>query len=221
MNRFINALLLFLFLPTLLLCIYIGFDLPIRIVKTSGANLPYRQEILLGLGLLLFVVVLRRSLRRWMGMRIVSRTEKFRWNVPVSVERKKRVNTYTILESLVLTCAGASLYILTPEAWFPAGALILSAADGIVFMLIASTKNAYRVALSSKALMVADREVVLLYFTGLRKVSIHQQTIYFDYIKDLQLSFPSDCIPEDQREEFFTQLEAQFDPDRVYVARNW
>ncbi len=218
MNRFINALLVFLYIPTLLLTIFIGFDLPIRILKTSGANLPYREEILLGLGLLLFILLLRRSVRRWMGVRIVSRTDKFKWNAPVSRERKKRVLTYTLLETFVMGCAGLALYIITPEAWAPMTALLFGAFDGLVFSIIGSSREIYRVGLSSKALIIADREVIPLYFTGLRRVSVHQQSIYFDYIKGLQLSFPSDCIREEDKLEFLQTLEAQLDPDRVLVS---
>ena len=93
MNRFINAALVFLYVPTLLLTIFIGFDLPIRILKTSGANLPYREEALLALGLIFFIVILRRTIRRYMGLRIVSKTEKFKWSKLVSKDRKKRVFT--------------------------------------------------------------------------------------------------------------------------------
>ena len=73
MNRFINMLLLVLLFPTMFLTIYVCFDLPIGFLKTTGAHLPYKFELFLGLGLLLFVINLRRSIRRWMGMRIVSK----------------------------------------------------------------------------------------------------------------------------------------------------
>ena len=76
----------------------------------------------------------------------------------------------------------------------------------------------YRVGLSSKALIVCDREVTVVYFTGLRKVSIHQQTVFFDYIKDLQLSFPLDCIQDESKEEFFDLLEDQLDRDKVFFS---
>lgn len=221
MNRFINAVLLFLFIPTLLVTIFVGFDLPIRILRTSGANLPYREEVLMGLGLFFFIILLRRSLRRWMGMRLVSRIEKFKWNTVVSAERKKRVVVYTILEGVIMGCAGLALYIIAPEAWTPALALGLGALDDFIFTLIGRGNNAWRIGLSSKALVIADREVVVLYFTGLRRVSIHQQSIYFDYIKGLQLSFPSDCIEDREREAFFKVLEEQFDPERVYVSKKW
>ena len=219
MNRFINMLLLVLFFPTMFLSIYVSFDLPIGFLQTSGAYLPYKFELFLGLGLLLFVINLRRSIRRWMGMRIVSKKKKFKWNAPVSASRKKRVVTYLLLETLVMTSVAFGLYRLTNEAWMPTIAFLFGATDNIIFAIIGTKGNLYRIGLSSKALIVADRDVTLLYFTGLRKVSIHQQSIYFDYIKGLQLSFPSDCIEEENRSEFFELLEAQLDKDRVFFSK--
>ena len=219
MNRFINMLLLVLLFPTMFLTIYVCFDLPIGFLKTTGAHLPYKFELFLGLGLLLFVINLRRSIRRWMGMRIVSKKKKFKWNAPVSASRKKRVITYLLLESLVMSFVGLALYRLSDQAWMPAIAFLFGATDNIIFAIIGIKRNLYRIGLSSKALIVADRDVTLLYFTGLRKVSIHQQSIYFDYIKGLQLSFPSDCIEEENRSEFFELLEAQLDKDRVFFSK--
>ena len=86
-------------------------------------------------------------------------------------------------------------------------------------MIMGKQRDAFRVGLSSKALIVADRDVTLLYFTGLRKVSIHQQTIYFDYIKDLQLSFPLDCIQPEMKDEFFAQLKDQVNTDKVFFSK--
>ena len=62
---------------------------------------------------------------------------------------------------------------------------------------------------------MADREVLLIYLNGLRKVSVSQQTVYFDYSETLQLSFPLDCIEEQQKANFFGALEGQIDRDRV------
>ena len=58
----------------------------------------------------------------------------------------------------------------------------------------------------------------MLYFNGLRKVSQQQQSIYFDYIKGLQMDFPTDCIQEEHRSEFYKILEAQIDPERVFFS---
>jgi len=220
MNRFINMLLLFLLIPTMLMAIYVGFDLPVTFLKTTGAFIPNRDEIFLGLGLLIFIVNLRRSIRRWMGIRIVSKQTKFKWNAPVSSTRKRRIVTYTALEVLVMTFVGIALYKVTQQAWAPSLAYLFGAFDNLIFAIVGLKGNHYRVGLSSKALIVADREVILLYFKGLRKISVQQQSIYFDYIKGLQLTFPSDCIEDEQRAEFFKLLEEQVDTDRVFFSKN-
>lgn len=219
MNRFINAFLLFFYFPTLLITIFVGFDLPIQILRVSGSELPYKEYIFLGLGIFILLVNVRRSVRRWMGLRIVAKIEGFKWNNAVSQSRKNRVFTYLVLEALIMATAGSALYIITDEAWMPALALVLPAIDNLAFLIIGSKRNAFRVGLSSKALIVADREVTLLYFTGLRKVSVHQQTIYFDYIKELQLSFPLDCIQDEMKEEFFNTLKDQVNTDKVFFSK--
>lgn len=218
MNRSINILLGLFLLPTMLVTIYVGLDLPIGFLKVSGANLPYKEWIFLGLGLILFILILRRSIRRWMGMRIVNKVDRFKWNQPVSARRKSRVQTYLWLEAMVMFVVALALYLVTPEALAPATAFWLGTVDNIIFSLVGANKR-FRVGLSSKALIVADREVTLLYFTGLRKVSKHQQTIYFDYIKGLQLSFPEDCIQDEHKIEFYQKLEEQLDRDRVFFSK--
>jgi len=75
----------------------------------------------------------------------------------------------------------------------------------------------YRVGLSSKAILIADREIILIYFTGLRKITLHQQTIYFDYIENLQLTFPTNCIEDKNLSRFFEKLEEVIDKDRVFM----
>ncbi|MDG1331547.1 MAG: hypothetical protein P8P74_04410 [Crocinitomicaceae bacterium] len=218
MNRSINILLGVLLFPTMALTIFVGFDLPIEMIKLSGNNLPYKDYIFLGLGMLILIVIIRRSIRRWMGMRIVNQVKKFKWNAEVSKERKSRVRVYLLLEALVMTFVGVALYEVCETA-LPAGiAFLIGALDSIIFA-IAGRNGKYRVGISSKAVIVADREVILLYFTGLRKISAHQQTTYFDYIKGLQLSFPTDCIQEEEREEFLEVLEQQIDPNRVFFSK--
>jgi len=190
--------------------------MPISFLRVTGSNLPYKNEIFMGIGLFIMILLVRKSIRRWMGMRIVSNIKKFKWNQAVSTRRKNRVRTYLLLETAVMAFAGIALYKLASEAIYPAIAMLFGAFDNFLLALFSSK---YRVGLSSKALIVADREVTLLYFKGLRKVSIHQQSVYFDYIKELQLSFPLDCIQEEEQEEFFKALEGQLDRDKVFFSK--
>lgn len=219
MNKFINILLLLVGMPTMLVCIFIGFDLPMTWIGTSGANMPYRFEILLTLGLILLVILLRRSVRRWMGMRLVNQVKRFKWNGVVSTSRMQRVMTYNFLEALVMLSFGTGLYGLTEEAWMPALAMLFGGVDNLIFAIYGRANRKFRIGLTSKALMIADREVIVIYFTGLRRVTQHQQTIYFDFIKDLQLRFPEDCVSKDQRDDFFETLKATLDPDKVYFSK--
>ena len=219
MNKFINALLIFILIPTMLFTIIVAFDIPVSIIKTSGAHIPYRFEIFLGIGLLIFIINLRRTIRRWMGMRVVSRIKKFKWNAPVSPERKKRVITYLILETVVFAFVGVALYVLTPQAWMPAIGFAWVAVDNIIFSLVGLQGDRFRIGLSSKALIIGDREVIVLYFKGLRKVSLQQQSIYFDYVNGMQLTFPSNCIQDENRPAFLKLLEDQLDPDRVFFSK--
>lgn len=219
MNRFINALLLFFLLPTMAFTIIVGFDLPLESLRTSGQQIPFRDIIFLSTGIILLTINLRRSVRRWMGLRLVNQIEKFKWNESMSKERLKRVVVYTVLEAVVMAFVGTTLFYVTEEAWMPAIAFWFGALDNIVFLIIGSSKNRFRAGITSKAIIVADRDVNLVYFSGLRKVSIHQQTIYFDYIKNLQLSFPIECIETEQLSSFFLALENQIDRDKVFVTK--
>jgi hypothetical protein len=219
MNRFFNAVLLFFLFPTMALTIFVGFDLPVDFLKVSGSNIPYRKEAFLVLGLLLLLVNLRRSIRRWMGINLVNKRTRFSWNEEVSKERRIRVYVYNGLEALVMTAVGTALFVVSPEAWFPAVAFWFGAFDNVIFTLVGLTGGKYRAGITSKAVILADRDVQLVYFSGLRKVSIHQQTIYFDYIKGLQMMIPVESIEPDQREAFFTVLESKVDRDKVFFSR--
>lgn len=218
MNKFINVILLFLAIPTMVLSIFVGMNLPIEFLKTSGAQLPYSFEIFLTLGILFFVIILRRSVRRWMGVKMVSNTEKYKWNEAMGEDRKKRVYLYQSLEALLMTFAALSLYTVCKDAWLPACAFMFGAIDNIIFMFMGMQKNIYRIGLTSKAIVVADRDVKVVYFSGLRKVTIHQQTVFFDYIKDLQCTFPLNCIDEKDRTNFKNSLEAQLDREKVFFS---
>jgi hypothetical protein len=214
MNSFINILLLIITIPTLFFSVFVGFDLPVEILHTTAAQLPYKFLIFLSLGMLLLIISVRRSIRRWMGIRMVNQTTRFKWTGQISKKRKQRVIVYTILESVIMFSLSVGYVALSKEAWFPASVMMFFGIEGILFLLV-NAKSRFRVGLSSKAILTADREVILLYLEGLRKVSISQQSLYFDYIEELQLSFPTDCIEDAERNEFFEQLKKSVNRDKV------
>ena len=198
------------------LAIFIGFDIPFDSFGITGSEIPYRFELFAGLGFILFIIQLRRTTRRWMALSMVSKLDRFQWNKPVSLSRKKRVATYNLIEVTVMAVLSVGLYSITKESLIPALIFLVFSVDSFVFTLVG--RNKYRVGLSTKAILVADREIILIYFNGLRKVAIHQQTVYFDYINNLQLTFPLDCIEEENKREFFEGLHKVIDKDRVFFS---
>jgi len=222
MNSFVNAILLALAFPLMALAIVVGFDLPVEFLKSSGKQLSFAEEIFWALALLMGILSLRRSTKRWMGMKIVTNTKRFLYNHAISQSRKKRVIVYNCLESAVLIFLALGIYVLTDKAIVPAIVLGLFALDSLVFLVLGNN-NRFRVGISSKAIIVADREVIVIYFEGLRKVSVDQQTIYFDYIKDLQLSFPTNCILDENKSEALEVLQNSLDKDKVmfYNINEW
>ncbi len=203
----------------MLYTIFVGFDLPVEFLHTTAAQLPYQFETFLGIGLILFIINFRRSIRRWMGMSLVSKTAKFQFNSEVSSERKKRIITYNLLEALIMASVAYGLYSLTVKAWMPAAGLLFCTIDNLIFTFVGIRGKKFRIGVTSKVVMLADRDVQVIYFTGLRKVSIHQQSIYFDYIKELQLDIPTDAVPSEQAGQFFDTIEANVDKDRVFFSR--
>lgn len=193
--------------------VFIGFDLPVEFLKSTAAELPYIKELYFTLGLLILIIGLRRTVRRWMGVSMVKKQDKFVWNQQISPERNKRVIVYNGLEALVFLSLIIAHLFLTTSAYFIVIVYFILLADSILFLVI--NQQNFRVGLSSKAILVADREIILIYLNGLRKVSVSQQTIYFDYIEELQLTFPLDCLQEEHKASFFHALESQIDREHV------
>lgn len=218
MNKFINVLLIFVGILILFYTIIVAFDAPINFIRTSGSQLPFRFETFLIMGLLLLVINLRRSVRRWMGLRIVNQLEKFKWNAVMSAQRVNRVVLYTLMEAVVMGFFGIALYVISKEAWMPMIGLLFGTFDNIIFTIYGAVKQKFRVGLTSTALVVADRDVTIIYFKGLRKVSAQQQTIYFDFIKDLQLSFPTNCIKTEEQPAFFEAVKSTVDENKVFFS---
>ncbi len=221
MNKFFNVLLILVFIPTMILAIFVGFDTPLPFLNTSGQNLTFSKEVFIVLGIILLLINIRRSIRRWVAMRLVNQLGKFKWNTIVSRDRKSRVYLYNFLEAFAMLSLGYGVYALTPEALLPFIGLAVGAIDGIFFAFYGANTNKFRVGLTPKALLAGDRDVVIIYFTGLRRISFQQQTLFFDFKEEgMQFRLPLNLIPEEKQGEFFTELKNTVDKNKVYFSNN-
>lgn len=218
MNKITNILLLLVTLPIMGICIFIGRDLPIETLKTTGGQLPYQPIIFWVSAALVFLIVSRRSIKRWTGMQLISQKDKFLWNQEVSLERKKRVVLYNGLESLALLAISIGLFKICPVGWPISLAYGIAVFDGIIFTIFAWFMKGWRIGFTKKALILSDREVKAVYFLGLRKIYIHHETLHFDFIKDLKLNIPFGAV-QDQK-DFMIKLWANLDQEKVYAEES-
>lgn len=217
MNRSINILLIFFSFPAFAFIICVAFD--IHFFNVPIAELPFKFHIFMGVATLLLLLIIRRSVSRWVGVGMTRKPEKFLWSTPVSPARKKQVRLFLMMEALLALFAMITVLLLTMEAWPIAVVYGIMFLDQILFLAIA--QSWFRVGITHKAVVVADREVRLLFFSGLRRVETHQQTVYFEYIEDLQLFFPTNCIPTGKYGEFKTFLEERVNRDRVFFSEGF
>ena len=60
----------------------------------------------------------------------------------------------------------------------------------------------FRLGINEKAVAYFNREVHLYYFTGLKRIELHQDMINFQYKDDLNLLFPLQVIKTEDRTDF-------------------
>ncbi len=219
MNRSINILLLVISFPAMAFAILVAFDIPLDFLRTTAGQMPYRGTVFLCFAALLLLLIARRSVTRWIGVGMTRKPERFIWCAEIGPERKKQVRLYLILEIVLAAFFVFISWWLTPEAWpltLVYGLLML---DQLVFLLVAFPW--FRVGVTHKAVVVSDREVRVLYFSGLRRVEVQQQTVYFEYLENLQLFFPVNCIPEGSYTGFREALEDRVNRDKVFFSEKF
>jgi hypothetical protein len=220
MNRSINILLLLVSFPAMAFAIIVAFDITNEFVLPEGVEQNMRPTLIFGVcAIVLLLLVGRRSLMRWTGVSMTSKPEKFLWSTPIGRERMTRVSLYLIIEIVVAAFFTGICYWLTPIAWPITTVYGLLFLDQLLFLLIA--RKWFRVGITHKAVVVSDRELRVLYFSGLRRVEVQQQTLYFEYIEDLQLFFPVNCIPEGEFTAFRETLETRVDRNKVFFSEKF
>lgn len=223
MNKSFNIwfILIFILSMPLILSDFFNSDLTLPFMKPSAGVMylyEYKEYYVYSLGLLYFIVGLRKASRKWVGLLMSRQTNKFRFTEPIGKERKTRVLMYSITEVVFLGIF-AYFYCLCSELVLILGLiLIILAVEHLVHLILGFKLKWYRVGITARAIFSVDREVKSIYYTGLRKVFVQQDTIYFEYIKELTLTMPSDIIPKDELPNFKAEFEKHIDLEKVYLS---
>jgi hypothetical protein len=96
MNKFVNSVIVFLFLLVFLFSVVVGHDIQIGYTRLTGQSIPYKEYVFIGFAALFLLIGARRSVQRWMGTAMIRKTQKYQWNVPIGKNRKDRAQFYLI-----------------------------------------------------------------------------------------------------------------------------
>ena len=218
MNKFVNIWIVIFFLISLppVLGLEYGGTYELFGLKLPGEEFKYNSIIYTSFAAVILIFGILKASRRWMGMRIAKQTHKFIFSTPVSKARKSRILTYGILETAVLLAGAYFYYSISYLTFVVAVVLLAIAVEHILHIVVGFSTKSFSVGITKKAVVSNDRDVSVMYFTGLRKVGIHQQTVYFDYIKELTLHLPVNSIDEQYWNDFKASLKEQVNEDRVF-----
>lgn len=221
MNKFVNTVIVFLFILIFLFAVVVGRDIQIGYTRMSGQTIPYKEYVFIGFAALFLLIGARRSVQRWMGMAMIRNTAKYQLNIPIGNGRRSRAIFYLILEGIFHAIMAIMLISFTKYAAPIFLVLMLLSIDHFLYALVGRSKNMFRIGVTKSAVVLVDRDIRVLYFTGLRKISVFQHNIFFDYIKDLVLELPDDVLDTKDREQFKDVLINQLNQDRVYIDESF
>lgn len=219
MNKFYNQWIFLVTVLTIPIALAVGLNQDFHLfgIRIPGEEFAYK-DLFFGIAAgLIFLLGALKASKKWMGLFIVRQKERFQFSTPISTERKKRVLLYNSIEMLFIAVF-ASFFFLTEATWIVAGVFVILFIETLSNTFIGINKKAYRVGMTKKVVLRADREVTLVYFKGLEKITKHQQTLYFEYVNDLVLHMPLDVIPDEHKDNFYKSLRQLASPEKVFYS---
>lgn len=183
----------------------IVFDLSFSSASLKG--MPYTFEICLGFAAIIFLLGVLRIKRKWTGAADMKRFKGFHFVRQVAKARLNLSLVYAYAEGVFILIAIGVYSImadLEPMLMLPM-IIVLSFIflEGFIFIIrIMRGGPSFRLGINEKAVAYFNREVHLYYFTGLKRIELHQDMINFQYKDDLNLLFPLQVIKTEDRTDF-------------------
>lgn len=218
MNRFFNIWLFIFCVIGIPFAIAIGLNEDFKFfgIEIQGEEYPYKNITFGIIAAAIFLLGILKASKKWLGLYTIKQKNRFQFHTPLSKERKKRVLLYGVIELVFFLIFAFTYFFFTLESIFISIVLFLIAIEHLLNLIIGIGQNNFGVGLSKKAIIRVDREIDVLYFKGLQKITKHQQTLYFDYVNDLVLHIPLNTIPDTEKAKFFELLEKVNSKDKVY-----
>lgn len=179
---------------------------------------PYGDIVFSIAGGLLFLLGAFRSYRKWSGMNVVNQLDRFQFNSVISKYRKKLVVSINLMEMISFFLIAIAFMVFYSKAFYIPVIFFVFIADMMANTWLGTKGKKYRIGMTNKAIISADREVVLIYFKGLKHISIQRDLMYFEYVNDLVLTLPLSSIPPEERGDFVFGLRQRIDEKKVFFS---
>lgn len=198
----------------------IVFDLSFSSATLKG--MPYTFEICLGFAVIIFLMGFLRIKRKWQGATDMKHFKGFHFVRQVSKPGLNSSLIYAYAEAVFIIIAIMVYWImadLEPNLMLPMLVVLLFLLlEGIIFIArIMRGGPSFRLGINKKAVAFFNREMNLFYYTGLRRIEIHQDMINFQYKNDLNLLLPVQIIKSEDRVAFRDALIATLEEYTVNI----
>ncbi|PHR50033.1 MAG: hypothetical protein COA32_02555 [Fluviicola sp.] len=220
MNKFFNIWTLIFTILTIPFVFAVGWNIDFSFfgLNVPGEEFEYADlSFNISAGIIFILGVLKAS-KKWAGINITRQKKRFVFLSNISRSRLKRVILYNILEMSFHLIFAFFFIVVMETAVFVGLVFVLLFLENLINTLFGVLKQTYSIGITSKAIIFVDRDVKAIYFKGLKKISKHQQTIYFEYVNDLVLHVPTNLIPQEREDEFLETLQRIVDPNKVFYT---
>lgn len=220
MNKFFNSWILFLCIITFPFALAVGMneDYYFFGLRIPGEEFQYAEIFFSVVSGLVLVLGGLKATRKWMGLNLVRQRDKMSFSTFISDSRMKRLLLYTGIEVFFFMALGLFYSLFVKETQLLGIVLLLLSFEHFLHLSIGLSKRYYRLGITSKAIVQADREVNVVYFKGLKQITKQQQTLFFEYTNDLVLEIPLDAIPELKQMRFIRMLQRKVNPNKVFFS---
>lgn len=183
----------------------IAFDLSFSSASLKG--MPYTFEICAGFAVIVFLLGFLRIKRKWQGAADMKNFKGFHFVRQVAKSALNHSLVYAFAEAVFVLLAILVFSImgkLEPNMMLPMiFVMALIFIEGVVFIIrIMRGGPAFRLGINKKAVAFFNREMQLFYYTGLKRIELHQDMINFQYKDDLNLLLPLQVIKTKDRTAF-------------------
>ena len=211
MNKIINIFSLVLLFLFSFLAVGNYEDIGISVYEIN--DIKFLKEICFGLTVVIGLFGLLRIQRRWTGIKDIKSFKKFVYKTPLSKKAKGLVLMFSVMEIIFLSFF-VGLFVkelhLDVEHYLTPIIVVLLIIIGeiIIFTIYAlQSKDVLIMGVNKNLIAYFDREIHIVYFDGLQRISVYQNRLHFKYKLDLNIFVELDFIPKENLLEFKQSLE--------------